>query len=126
MREVFSLFWKEFSKSHILGKSERVPYIRHDFDCNKWEAVVRILVKGYAESQYFPHKISKAFLAGCLFGKGSIICECCKIPSSIMFLHLKLVLQKAAWQTVSHVTMMRCLTFCQPMTVREKSHTAIK
>ena len=120
------MFWKEFSKSHILGKSERVPYIRHDFDCNKWEAVVRILVKGYAESQYFPHKISKAFLAGCLFGKGSIICECCKIPSSIMFLHLKLVLQKAAWPTVSHVTMMRCLTFCQPMTVREKSHTAIK
>ena len=54
LREVFSLFWKEFSKSHILRKSERVPYIRHDFDCNKWEAVVRILVKGYTESQYFP------------------------------------------------------------------------
>ena len=35
----------------------------------------RILVKGYTESQYFPYKISKAFLAGCLFGEGSITCE---------------------------------------------------
>lgn len=35
----------------------------------------RILVKGYTESQYFPHKISKAFLAGCLFGERSITCE---------------------------------------------------
>ena len=38
LRQVFSLFWKEFYESHMLGESERVPYIRHDFDCNKWEA----------------------------------------------------------------------------------------
>ena len=75
LREVFSLFWKDFYESHMLGESERVPYIRHDFDRNKWEAVGRILVKGYTESQYFPHKISKAFLAVCLFGEGSITCE---------------------------------------------------
>ena len=25
--EVFSLFWKEFYESHMLGESERVPYI---------------------------------------------------------------------------------------------------
>ena len=59
----------------MLGETERVPYIRHDFDRNKWEAVGRILVKGYIESQYFPHKISKAFLSVCLFGEGSITCE---------------------------------------------------
>lgn len=59
----------------MLGETERVPYIRHDFHRNKWEAVGRILVKGYTESQYFPHKISKAFLAICLFGEGSITCE---------------------------------------------------
>ena len=35
----------------------------------------RILVKGYTESQYFPHKISKAFLAVCLCGEGSITYE---------------------------------------------------
>ena len=75
LREVFSLFWKDFYESHMLGETERVPYIRHDFDRNKWEAVGRILVKGYIESQYFPHKISKAFLSVCLFGEGSITCE---------------------------------------------------
>jgi len=39
------------------------------------EAVGRILVKGYTESQYFQHKISWAFLAVCLFGEGSITRE---------------------------------------------------
>ena len=72
LREVFSLFWKDCYESHMLGESERVPYIRHDFDRKKWEAVGRILVKGYTECQYFPHKISKAFFAGCLFGEGSV------------------------------------------------------
>lgn len=75
LREVFSLFWKDFYESHMLGETERVPYIRHDFDRNKWEAVARILVKGYTESQYFPHKISKTFLAVCLFREESITWE---------------------------------------------------
>ena len=75
LREVFTLFWKEFYESHMLWESERVPYIRHDFDRNKWEAMGRILIKGYIGSQYFLHKISKAFVAGCLFGEGSITCE---------------------------------------------------
>ena len=75
LREVSSLFWKEFYESHMLGESERVPYVRHDFDRNKWEAVGRILVKGYTESRRFSHEISKAFVAGFLFGEGSINCE---------------------------------------------------
>ena len=75
LREVFSLFWKDFYESHMLGETERVPYIRHDFNRERWEAVGRILVKGYTDSQYFPHKISKAFLAACLFGERSISCE---------------------------------------------------
>lgn len=75
LREAFALFWKEFYESHMLGETERVPHIRHDFDRNKWEAVGRILVKGYTESQYFPFKLSKAFLAGCIFGEWSITPE---------------------------------------------------
>ena len=45
LREVFSLVWNDFHESHVLGESERVPYLQHDFDRNKWEAVGRILVK---------------------------------------------------------------------------------
>lgn len=75
LREAFALFWKEFYESHMLGETERVPHIRHDFDHNKWEAVGRILIKGYTGSQYFPFKLSKAFLAGCIFGEWSITPE---------------------------------------------------
>ena len=73
LREVFPLFWKDCYESHMLGECERVPYIRHDFDRKKWEAVGTILVKGYTDCQYFPLKISKAFFTGCLFGEGSVM-----------------------------------------------------
>ena len=36
LRKVFSLFLKDCYESHMLGESERVPYIRHDFDRKKW------------------------------------------------------------------------------------------
>jgi len=55
----------------MLGESDRVPYIRHDFDSNRWEPVGRMLVKEYTESQYFPPKICKASLAVSLFGEGN-------------------------------------------------------
>ena len=72
LREVFSLFWKESYESYMLGESERVPYIRHDFNRGKWEAVGRILVKGYTECHYFPYRLSKVFLIACLFGESNV------------------------------------------------------
>jgi hypothetical protein len=72
LREVFSLFWKESYESYMLGESERVPYIRHDFNRAKWEAVGRILVKGYSECLYFPYRLSKVFLIACLFGESNV------------------------------------------------------
>ena len=39
LRELFSLFWKGAYESCMLGESERVPYIRHDFNRKRWEAV---------------------------------------------------------------------------------------
>lgn len=72
LREIFSLFWKDCYESHMLGEIERVPYIRHDFNRNKFEAVARIIVKGYKDCQYFPVKNSKSFLVACLFGEESV------------------------------------------------------
>ena len=46
-REVFSLFWCEFANSMTIGERERVPFIRHDHFIKEWEAIGRILVKGY-------------------------------------------------------------------------------
>lgn len=71
-REVFALFWKEAYNSLLLGEQERVPYIRHDYTREKWEAIARILVKGFTEVSYFPFMFSKPFLASCLYGEKSV------------------------------------------------------
>jgi hypothetical protein len=72
LTEVFSLFWKESYESYMLGETERVPYIRHDFNRGKWEAVGRILVKGYTDCRYFPYQLSKVFFIACLFGEDNV------------------------------------------------------
>ena len=66
--EVYTLFWNEFSISMTLGERERVPFVRHDYFVQEWEAVGRILVKGFVSVSYFPTFLSKAFLCYCLFG----------------------------------------------------------
>ena len=52
--EVYSLFWKEFSIAMTIGGRERVPFVRHDYFVEEWEAVGRILVKGHMSISYFP------------------------------------------------------------------------
>ena len=66
-REVYSLFWKQFANSVMIGERGRVPFIRHDHFIKEWEAVGRILVKGYQLVSYFPLFLSKAFICYCLF-----------------------------------------------------------
>ena len=66
-REVYSLFWKQFSSSMTIGERERVPFVRHDHFIKEWEAVGRILVKGYKSASFFPMFLSKAFMCYCLF-----------------------------------------------------------
>ena len=51
-----------------IGERERVPFVRHDYFVEEWEAVGRILVKGYMSISYFPTFLSKTFLCYCLFG----------------------------------------------------------
>ncbi|XP_048582089.1 uncharacterized protein LOC116610261 [Nematostella vectensis] len=63
--EVYTLFWNEFSNSMTIGERERVPFICHD--SLSWEAVGRILVKGYESFSYFPLFLSKVFICFCLF-----------------------------------------------------------
>ena len=51
--EVFTLFRQEFSIAMTIGEREGVPFVRHDYFVGEWEAVVRILVKGYMSISYF-------------------------------------------------------------------------
>ena len=68
-RDVFSLFWKAFGDSMTIGERERVPYVWHNHFVSEWQAIGRILVKGYKMVSYFPLFLSRAFLAYCLFGE---------------------------------------------------------
>ena len=68
-------FWQEFYNTCTIGKGERVPALRHDFQQNEWTAVARILVKGFLDLGYFPVMLSETFLAGVVFGEIQIAQE---------------------------------------------------
>jgi len=74
-REVYTLFWNKFSIAMTIGERERVPFVRHDHFVEEWEAVGRILVKGYISAAYFPFFLSKAFICYCLFGNQAVTDE---------------------------------------------------
>ena len=71
-KDALSLFWKDVYDSLMLGEGERVPFIRHDFQRKQWEAIARILLKGYQVHQYFPLRLSKTFVVSCLFGESAV------------------------------------------------------
>ena len=48
--EVYSLFWKEFSI--VMTRGERDPFMQHDYFVEEWEAVGRVIVKGYVSISY--------------------------------------------------------------------------
>ena len=68
-RDALSAFWTAFENSCTVGEDERIPVIRHDFQAPEWEAIARILVKGFYQLNFFPVKLSRAFLIATLFGE---------------------------------------------------------
>ena len=66
--EVLSQFWQECFTSFMVGRIEKVPFIRHDLQRPEWEAIARVLVYGYRMEKYFPLNLSKLLVAVCLFG----------------------------------------------------------
>ena len=71
--KVFTLFWGEFAISMTIGERERVPFVRHDHFIEEWEAIGRILVKGYTSVKYYPLFLSQAFICYCLFSDDLIL-----------------------------------------------------
>ena len=68
-------FWQDCFTSLMVGSSEKIPFIRHDLQKKEWEAVARVLVYGFKNLNYFPLKLSWAFIITCLFGEESISTE---------------------------------------------------
>ena len=75
VRDAISLFWKDVYNSYMLGEDERVPIIRYDVFKPMWQAIDRVMLKGYFQERYFPIQISPVFLSCCLFGEESVTPE---------------------------------------------------
>jgi len=70
-RDALSAFWQEFFLSCTM--EEQVPCLRHDYQFAEWESVGRILVKGFQQIKYFPHKLCKVVVAvGPVWRKGCV------------------------------------------------------
>lgn len=72
-RDALSEFWRCFEESCTVGESGRIPVIRHDFQAPEWEAIGRILVKGFCQLNFFPIKLNRAFLIATLFGEQALM-----------------------------------------------------
>ena len=46
-RDIYSSFWIDVSNSLFIGEKERVPFVRHDLYKREWEAIGKILAKGF-------------------------------------------------------------------------------
>lgn len=52
----------DFYDSCTLGVEVNIPFIRHDFQQEEWEAVARVFVVEWKQSGYFPVKLAISFL----------------------------------------------------------------
>lgn len=71
-RDLYSSFWKDIYESLMTGEKERVPGLRIGYQRQQWEAIGRVLLKGYMSCKYFPLNLSKTFFVYCLFGEEQI------------------------------------------------------
>ena len=68
-RDVYSLFWAEVSDRYLIETDQWVPFVQHELYIPEWEAIGRILMKGYLDFGYFPIVLSYCFVHYCLYGE---------------------------------------------------------
>ncbi|KAL4226851.1 hypothetical protein ACF0H5_014830 [Mactra antiquata] len=67
-RDSLTEFWDEFYEQCTLGTSQKVPFLRHDFDEEEWRAVAKIICFGWTSQGYFPLQLSLPFMEQSIFG----------------------------------------------------------
>ena len=71
-RDAYSCFWDQFLSSCAKGEAERIPTIMPHLQRTEWEAVGRILSKGFIDHGVFPLKMCKVFLIAMIFGEDKV------------------------------------------------------
>ena len=70
-RDIYASFWTEVFECLFVGEKERVPFVRHDYFVTEWEAIGKIIFKGYKDTGYFPVLLSKSFMKYILFDQST-------------------------------------------------------
>lgn len=71
-RDAYSGFWEDFFLNCAEGEIEYVPALQPEYGKEEWEAVGRILLKGYQDHGFFPVKLSLAFAVCLLHGENKV------------------------------------------------------
>ncbi len=71
-RDAYSGFWEAFFLNCADGEIEYVPALQPEYGKEEWEAVGRILLKGYQDHGFFPVKLSLAFAVCLLHGENKV------------------------------------------------------
>ena len=77
-KKIFSVFFTEFLSSCTVGRSDKVPYVRHYMSRNEWCSVARILTAGL-KVEYYPLALSRAFMVYQHYSGRTnyrILCDC--------------------------------------------------
>lgn len=67
-RDCLSEFWSEFFNRCTLGTDVKAPFLRHEFETSGWQAIARVLLKGWVAEKYFPIHLPLPFLEEALYG----------------------------------------------------------
>ncbi|XP_066497604.1 uncharacterized protein [Hoplias malabaricus] len=67
-RDCLSEFWSEFYNRCTLGTDVKAPYLRHELQATEWQAIARVLLKGWVAEKYFPIHLPLPFLEEAIYG----------------------------------------------------------
>ncbi|XP_067046268.1 uncharacterized protein [Acropora muricata] len=71
-RDAIACFWHQFYLTCTMGERKRVPTLRHDFQCEEWTSIGRIIAKGKLDLGYFLIMLSPALIISVLFGEKEV------------------------------------------------------
>ncbi|KAK7944641.1 hypothetical protein WMY93_000369 [Mugilogobius chulae] len=71
-RDVYAAFWNEFVDGAAEGADMRVPALTPKWQEEEWQAIGRILARGFIDQDYFPLRLAPAFTTALIFGEHSI------------------------------------------------------
>lgn len=74
-QEGYSGFWEAFLQADVSDGAERVPVLQPDYGKAEWEAVGRILLKGYQDHGYFPTQLAPPFTVCLIHGEEKVTPE---------------------------------------------------